>query len=166
MILTTTHPRFTTCTTPTTSTTRTTSTTSRWFRFHRVALRALFAGACFAIAAFAGGLASAAGPEDSGPPEATAQTMAPPPAPAPATDSHDSYLPSLSGPIGLYHMSTAEVGPAHHVRLALPGQYFTTSQLLTDGDKDAMLSGALPFGSTATRYLEIVGGARASPRRH
>src|SRR5262245_19378272 len=34
----------------------------------------------------------------------------------------DSFLPSLMGPVGLYEMSTAEVGPLNHLRLALHGQ--------------------------------------------
>ncbi len=143
----------------------TTPTTIRSFQAHRIQRRALFAGALFAVAAASPALAVAAGPEDIATPEATAEATAPPPVAASA-DNHDSYLPSLSGPIGLYHMSTAEVGPAHHVRLALHGQYFTTSQMLTDGDKDTMLSGALTFGFTPMRYLEIFGGVLTSSNRN
>ena len=35
----------------------------------------------------------------------------------PAAVIPDSFLPTLMGPIGLYHISTAEVGPVDHLRL-------------------------------------------------
>jgi len=51
-----------------------------------------------------------------------------PPAAAPVADS---FLPSLVGPIGLYHLSTAEVGPVDHFRLALHGQFACYGTSLT-----------------------------------
>ena len=39
----------------------------------------------------------------------------------------DSFLPTLVGPIGLYHVSTAEVGPVGHLRAGLHGQFFRSS---------------------------------------
>ena len=56
----------------------------------------------------------------------TVETSVSPPMPSPAreTANPDSYLPSLTGQIGFYHLSTAEVGPVGHVRFSLHGQYF------------------------------------------
>jgi outer membrane protein OmpA-like peptidoglycan-associated protein len=109
---------------------------------------------------------AATGPEGAWAPEATA-TAAPAASAAPAAgEDAATFLPSLDGPVGLYHMSTAEVGPLHHVRLGLHAQYFTTSDLLSTGDKDAMLAGALTFGFTPLRYLEIFGAILTSSNRN
>jgi outer membrane protein OmpA-like peptidoglycan-associated protein len=106
-----------------------------------------------------------AGPEEMGAPEATATSASSAATPTPSEDAR-TFLPSLDGPIGLYHMSTAEVGPVHHVRFALHGQYFSTSDLLSNGDKDAMLAGALTLGFTPIRYLEVFGGILTSSNRN
>jgi outer membrane protein OmpA-like peptidoglycan-associated protein len=113
-------------------------------------------------------VAGAAGPEDPGPePEATATVAAAPAESRPAGgDDAATYLPSLNGPIGLYHMSTADVGPVHHLRLALHGQYSSSSNLLTNPDKDTFLGGTLTFGFTPIRYLEIFGGMLTSSNRN
>jgi outer membrane protein OmpA-like peptidoglycan-associated protein len=86
-----------------------------------------------------------------------------PPAAAPVPDS---FLPSLVGPIGLYHLSTAEVGPVDHFRLALHGQFFHASDFLVEGDTDTRLSGNLSFGFTPQRYLELFGALLTSSNRN
>ena len=133
-------------------------------------LRRLLVAFAFLVAlplgrAAAAAALGAAGPEEMGAPEATATSASSAATPAPSEDAR-TYLPSLDGPIGLYHMSTAEVGPVHHVRLALHGQYFSTTDLLSNGDKDAMLAGALTFGFTPIPYLEVFGGILTSSNRN
>ncbi len=87
-----------------------------------------------------------------------------PPAAAPVPDS---FLPSLVGPIGLYHLSTAEVGPVDHFGLALHGgQFFHASDFLVEGDTDTRLSGNLSFGFTPLRYLELFGALLTSSNRN
>jgi outer membrane protein OmpA-like peptidoglycan-associated protein len=83
-----------------------------------------------------------------------------------ARDDSATYLPSLQGPIGLYRLSTAEVGPRHHLRLGLHGQYFSSRDFLVPGDDDAQLSGALTFGFTPARQLEIFGGLFTASNRN
>ena len=121
-------------------------------------------------AALAGGRAVAApgGPEEAGAPEATASAVAPAPAEpqAPGADDPATFLPSLQGPVGLYHMSTAEVGPAHHLRFGLHGQYFKASSFLLNGDTNSMLAGQLTFGFTPNRYFEIFGGILTTSNRN
>ena len=74
-------------------------------------------------------------------------------APIPPWDgpSPDSYLPTLAGPIGLYRISTAEVGPTNHLRLALHGEFFQSSSFLVDKDTDRRLLGDFTFGYTVHR---------------
>jgi outer membrane protein OmpA-like peptidoglycan-associated protein len=147
---------------PMTTTTTTYDTTDRSDRIRRRAL-----GATALLAALSTGRALAAsGPEDVQDPEATTSTTAPAAAREAAAEEHAGFLPSLDGPIGLYHVSTAEVGPVHHLRLALHGQYFAATELLTLGDSDTMLAGALTFGFTPIRYLEIFGGVLTSSNRN
>jgi len=133
---------------------------SRWSRRCALVAAALLANLS------AGRALAAAGPEDLQEPEATASTAAPAPARAAAVDQNAGFLPSLDGPVGLYHTSTAEVGPAHHVRLALHGQYFRATEFLSNGDSDTMLAGSLSFGFTPIRYLEIFGGLLTSSNRN
>ena len=64
---------------------------------------------------------------------------------APRTAVPDSFLPSLMGPIGLYHLSTAEVGPVNHLRLALHFDYFKSSGFLVSGDENSRLDGSFSF---------------------
>jgi outer membrane protein OmpA-like peptidoglycan-associated protein len=142
---------------------------------HRSSIRSLpdalrlLPRALLAVAALAGGqrAAAAAGPEEAASPEATATAVAPPAAEA-ATSADDPavFLPSLTGPVGLYHMSTAEVGPAHHLRFGLHGQYFQASSFLLNGDKDSMLAGQLTFGFTLNPYFEIFGGILTTSNRN
>jgi hypothetical protein len=87
-------------------------------------------------------------------------------APGSGTGEPDGYLPSLIGPIGLYHMSTAEVGPESHLRLALHGQYFKWDNFLISGDSDSRVDGAFTFGFTPHRYIEVFGALLTSSNRN
>jgi outer membrane protein OmpA-like peptidoglycan-associated protein len=77
-----------------------------------------------------------------------------------------SVLPSLVGPVGLYRVSTAETGPANHVRFALHGQYFKSSDFLIVGDTNSRLDGSLSFGYTPRKSLELFGALLASTNRN
>jgi outer membrane protein OmpA-like peptidoglycan-associated protein len=99
------------------------------------------------------------------PPAAVEATPVQPEPPA-AAAVPNSFLPSLVGPIGLYHLSTAEVGPVDHFRLALHGQFFHASDFLVEGDTDTRLSGNLSFGFTPQRYLELFGALLTSSNRN
>ena len=76
------------------------------------------------------------------------------------------FLPSLDGPVGLYHMSTADVGPAHHLRFALHGEYFQSSSFLLSKDTDSMLAGQFTFGFTPNQYFEVFGGILTTSNRN
>jgi outer membrane protein OmpA-like peptidoglycan-associated protein len=122
-------------------------------------------------AALAGGgyaVAAPGGPEEAGAPEATAAAAARAPAEpqAPGADDPATFLPSLQGPVGLYHMSTAEVGPAHHLRFGLHGEYFKASSFLLSGDSNSMLAGQLTFGFTPNQYFEVFGGILTTSNRN
>jgi len=78
----------------------------------------------------------------------------------------DSFLPSLMGPIGLYHLSTAEVGPVNHLRLALHFDYFKSSGFLVSGDQNSRLDGSFSFGYTPHQYLELFGAMLTSSNRN
>ena len=83
----------------------------------------------------------------------------------------DSYLTSLTGQIGLYHLSTAEVGPAGHLRFGLHGQYFRSNGFLlqeTDGsgDTNTRFSGSFTFGFTPHESVELFGGIMSSSNRN
>jgi outer membrane protein OmpA-like peptidoglycan-associated protein len=102
-------------------------------------------------------------------PAETVTAPAPPPAvPAgPASEAvPESFLPSLIGPIGLYRISTAEVGPVMHLRLALHGEYFKTDDFLIARDSDSRLNGALTFGFTPHPNVEIFGAFLTSSNRN
>jgi outer membrane protein OmpA-like peptidoglycan-associated protein len=77
-----------------------------------------------------------------------------------------TVLPSLTGPIGLYRMSTADVGPKNHLRLALHGEYFKSSDFLIDKDSNSRLQGGFAFGFTPHRNLEIFGALLTSSNRN
>src|SRR5580765_7251558 len=107
------------------------------------------------------------------PPSGTAAgvqaTYAPAPASAaapPAADP-DSYLTSLTGAIGLYHISTAEVGPTGHLRFGLHGQYFQSTGFLIqepDGstDTNTRFGGTFTFGFTPHESIELYGAIVSS----
>jgi len=85
-----------------------------------------------------------------------------------AADTSDSasYLPSRVGPVGLFEMSTAEVGPTAHLRLGLHGEYFTSDDFLVQGDTDTRMAAAVALGFTPLRYLEVFGGITSSSNRN
>jgi outer membrane protein OmpA-like peptidoglycan-associated protein len=96
-------------------------------------------------------------PAASGPTEPEGEAAGPVP---------ESFLPSLVGPIGLYHLSTAEVGPVDHLRLALHGQFFRASDFLVQDDENTRLSGNFSFGFTPHEYLELFGAMLTSSNRN
>jgi outer membrane protein OmpA-like peptidoglycan-associated protein len=77
-----------------------------------------------------------------------------------------SYLPSRNGPVGLYRMSTAEVGPPLHLRVGIHGEFFATDNFLVQGDHDTELLSTLALGFTPVRYLEIFAGLTVSSNRN
>jgi hypothetical protein len=78
----------------------------------------------------------------------------------------DSFLPQLMGPIGLYHISTAEVGPENHLRLALHFDYFKSAGFLVQGDENSRLDGNFSFGYTPNQYFELFGAILTSSNRN
>src|SRR5450432_4214958 len=78
----------------------------------------------------------------------------------------DSFLPSLMGPIGLYHLSTAEVGPVNHLRLGLHFDYFKSAGFLVGGDENSRVDGSFSFGYTPHQYLELFGAMLTSSNRN
>jgi outer membrane protein OmpA-like peptidoglycan-associated protein len=101
----------------------------------------------------------------------TTLSPAPSAAAAPAKGDPASYLPTLIGPIGLYHISTAEVGPAGHLRLGLHGQFFRASGFLVEGangmpDTNTRFGGDFTFGFTPHEALELYGGIFSSSNRN
>jgi outer membrane protein OmpA-like peptidoglycan-associated protein len=88
-----------------------------------------------------------------------------PRAAAPA-DEPAGYLPSRTGPVGLYNVSTAEVGPRDHLRLGLRGEFFSADGLVVAGDHNTELATAFAVGYTPLRYLEIFGGVISSTNRN
>jgi outer membrane protein OmpA-like peptidoglycan-associated protein len=111
-------------------------------------------------------------PYDTAPP-ARLEAKASPPA-TPARDGKadpDSFLTSLPGPIGLYHVSTAEAGPVGHLRFGLHGRYFTANRFLLEGadmmgDTNTRFSGAFTFGFTPHRSVELFGAIMSSSNRN
>jgi outer membrane protein OmpA-like peptidoglycan-associated protein len=89
-----------------------------------------------------------------------------PVAPPPGANNSDSYLPSLMGPIGLYHLSTAEVGPTNHLRLGLHFDWFKNKNFLVAGDDDTRVDGTFTFGYTPHRYVELFGALLTSSNRN
>jgi outer membrane protein OmpA-like peptidoglycan-associated protein len=102
------------------------------------------------------------------PPRPRARRQAPVAAaePPPQAVIPDSFLPQLMGPIGLYHISTAEVGPVNHLRLALHFDYFKSSGFLVQGDENSRLDGTFSFGYTVHEYVELFGAILTSSNRN
>jgi outer membrane protein OmpA-like peptidoglycan-associated protein len=104
---------------------------------------------------------------------ATVETSVSLPTPSPAreTANPDSYLPSLTGQIGFYHLSTAEVGPVGHLRFSLHGQYFQARRFLVQGsdrmgDLNTRLAGTFNFGFTPHESIEVFGAILTSSNRN
>src|SRR5262245_31259598 len=111
-------------------------------------------------------------PYDTSPP-VKLQTRAAPPARAGTVEKVDptTHLTSLTGQIGLYRVSTAEVGQVGHLRFGLHGQYFTANRFLLEGsdmmgDTNTRFSGTFTFGFTPHQYLELFGGIMSSSNRN
>jgi hypothetical protein len=109
--------------------------------------------------------ARALGPAPKGPEDTLIAPGNVAPAEPPSVDS-DSFLPTLSGPIGLYRVTTAEVGPRNHLRLALHGEYFTWSDLLIPQDDNQRLLGEFSFGITVHPNVEVFGALMSSSNRN
>jgi len=85
---------------------------------------------------------------------------------AEGADDPAAYLPSRTGPVGLYDMSTAEVGPPLHLRVGVHGEFFASDGFLVVGDRDTELLTALALGFTPMRYLELFAGVTMSSNRN
>ena len=87
---------------------------------------------------------------------------------APATDAEPApeSLASFVGPVGLFHTSTASVGPLHQLRLGLHGEFFGASDFLVRGDTDRRLQGAFVFGYTLHPSVELFGALLNSSNRN
>jgi outer membrane protein OmpA-like peptidoglycan-associated protein len=78
----------------------------------------------------------------------------------------DSFLPTLAGPIGLYRISTAEVGPVDHLRLSLHGEFFKANGFLVQGDQNSRLLGDFTFGFTVHKNVELFGALLTASNRN
>jgi outer membrane protein OmpA-like peptidoglycan-associated protein len=101
------------------------------------------------------------------------RTFVPTPPGSPSTrgGDPDAYLTSLTGQIGLYHISTAEVGPVGHLRLGLHGQYFRSTGFLIrdangDTDTNTRFGGTFTFGFTPHESVELFGAITSSSNRN
>ena len=84
----------------------------------------------------------------------------------PAALANPFALPSLVGPVGLFGVSTAEVGPVHQLRVGLHAEYFSASDFLVGGDSDQRLRGELAVGFTPHRRIELFGALLDSSNRN
>jgi outer membrane protein OmpA-like peptidoglycan-associated protein len=105
--------------------------------------------------------------------DGTLEASASPPIPAPTRplENPDLYLPSLTGQIGIYHLSTAEVGPVGHLRFSLHGEYFQAKRFLVEGtdrmgDVNTRLAGTFNFGFTPHESIELFGAILTSSNRN
>jgi outer membrane protein OmpA-like peptidoglycan-associated protein len=96
----------------------------------------------------------------------TVTAVAPPVPARPPRASGDVYLPSLTGPIGLFRASTADVGTLYQLRLGLHGEWFSSSNFLVEGDSNQRLQGGLAFGFTPHPNVEIFGALLNSNNRN
>lgn len=102
-----------------------------------------------------------------GSPDATASAGGSAAAATPASTARGALgLPSLAGPIGLYGVSTAEVGPVHQLRIGLHAEYFSASDFLVAGDSAQRLRGELAVGFTPHRRLELFGALLNASNRN
>jgi outer membrane protein OmpA-like peptidoglycan-associated protein len=63
-------------------------------------------------------------------------------------------------------MSTGEVGPVEHLRFAIHGGYFHSSNFLVEGDTNSRLDGSLTFGFTPHEAIEVFGAILTSSNRN
>ncbi len=80
--------------------------------------------------------------------------------------SSEGILASFNGPVGLFRMSTADVGRKGHFRFGLHGEYFKSNGFLVQSDEHTRFQGGLVFGATPGQYFEIFGGLLASSNRN
>jgi hypothetical protein len=78
----------------------------------------------------------------------------------------DSFLPTFMGPIGLFHLATAEVGPVNHLRLGLHFDWFQSKGFLVEGDTNTRVDGSFSFGYTPSQYVELFGAMLTSSNRN
>lgn len=117
------------------------------------------------------GAARAADAPPPAPPTAVQSAPVPAPqvmaAPLPPMVAPSAFaLPSLVGPVGLFGMSTAEVGSVHQLRVGLHAEYFSASDFLVVGDSDQRLRGGLAVGFTPHRRIELFGALLNSSNRN
>ena len=79
----------------------------------------------------------------------------------------DSFLPTLMGPIGLYHISTAEVGPGESPA-ARPALRLLQERRASSsrGDENSRVDGSFSFGYTPHEYVELFGAMLTSSNRN
>jgi outer membrane protein OmpA-like peptidoglycan-associated protein len=82
--------------------------------------------------------------------------------PEPGADA----APTFDGPVGLLHMSTAEVGGRYQLRVGLMGRMFGADSFLIEGDENLRMQGALSVGFTPVRFLEVFGSISGSANRN
>jgi hypothetical protein len=82
--------------------------------------------------------------------------------PDPAAD----VAPTFDGPVGLLHMSTAEVGSRFQLRTGLMGRMFSANNFLINQDENLRMQGALSIAFTPVRFLEVFGSISGSANRN
>jgi hypothetical protein len=80
-------------------------------------------------------------------------------------DEFGAPSPSQLGASGLYRVSTAEVGSANEIRLALYGDFVRATGLLIFGDQETRVRATLSAAWTAGRHLELFGALQAWENR-
>lgn len=75
-------------------------------------------------------------------------------------------MPSLGGSVGLFRMSSANLGAPGQLRIGLHTQYFNADDFLIKDDQNLRLQGALSFGFTPLRYIEVFGSLLGSANRN
>jgi outer membrane protein OmpA-like peptidoglycan-associated protein len=84
-------------------------------------------------------------------------------------DVHDRralVLPSQTGSVGLYRLSSADAGDVGQVRLGLHGEYASVDDFLIKGSRNRRLAGTLSVAVTPLRRLEVFGAILASANRN
>lgn len=89
-----------------------------------------------------------------------------------AVERPSDALPSLTGQVGLFRLSAAEVGRPGDLRIGFHGEYFSASNFLVEsdsgntGDRNLRLQGALMLAFTPLKMLELFGGFIGSANRN